>query len=189
MASILLIKQLVRLDGLKNEALNGSIGIVTRNQELHSTGRYSIELRSPPSAIVLHPSLVKIQAKNLVAINGCARHGCDEIGKYKCVACDTELYCSRQCQLDDWKIHKIMGACMKEGGRQILFAEVENKLDKLTKEADLKEGKDDKLRILKYRLSFAESQYGNRISGSKESYRERGDVRIEIWEIEITILY
>lgn len=87
MGSILLIKQLVRLDGLKNKELNGSIGIVTRNQELHSTVRYSIELRSPPSAIILHPSLFKTQAKKLVAINGCARHGYDKNGKYKCVAC------------------------------------------------------------------------------------------------------
>jgi hypothetical protein len=126
MASILLVDQLFRLDGLQNEGLNGSIGAVIRNQELDSTGRYSIQLRSPPSAIISHPLPIKIQAKNLVSVHECARHGCDQMGKSKCLACGTEYYCSRQCQEDDWKIHKMLCVFMKDGDRQLSFSEVEN---------------------------------------------------------------
>jgi hypothetical protein len=90
----LFTNQFVLSDKLKNEALNGATDSVIRNQEFNSTVRYSIQLKSPPSALVSFPFPVKIQAKNLIVIHECGRPGCAEIGKKNCSACDTENYCS-----------------------------------------------------------------------------------------------
>jgi hypothetical protein len=37
-----------------------------------------------------------------------ARSGCDQIGTKGCSACLKEVYCSGECQKDDWKAHKMM---------------------------------------------------------------------------------
>lgn len=186
MTSALVIDQLVRLDGLINEALNGAIGIVIRNQELDSTGRYSIQLKSPPSALISFPLPVKIQGKNLVIIYQCARPGCSEIANFKCSACNAESYCSAICQKNDWKIHhKKVCAQMKNSDQLLPF----NKVIEIATEHinHFVKGKEaEKIRILQYSLSFTLFQFGDRVEGV--AYRERlnGD-RIDNWTAECCI--
>ena len=43
----------------------------------------------------------------------CARNTCDKIGSKKCARCFVAFYCSKECQLLDWKKHKI--TCFSPG--------------------------------------------------------------------------
>jgi tetratricopeptide (TPR) repeat protein len=61
---------------------------------------------------------------------------------------------------------------MKEGAMFLPFLKVYDVMFQLKKKASVVMGKDSEIRILKYCLSFAEYQYGDRIIGQKQ--RERG---------------
>ena len=39
---------------------------------------------------------------------GCARYGCDKDGKLRCGRCKIVRYCSRECQRDEWRSHKLI---------------------------------------------------------------------------------
>jgi tetratricopeptide (TPR) repeat protein len=180
----LLIDQLVLLDGLKNEALNGATGTVIRNQEFDSTGRYSIQLKRPPSAVVSFPLPVKIQGKNLLVIHECARPGCVKVGRRKCSACNNSnaSYCSPECQKLDWKVHKIICPSMKNGDQLVLSVkEATSTICKLLEEAKLKEGTQSEIRILEYSLSFGEYQ----LHRNENETCLVGGNRNENWVIEI----
>ena len=39
---------------------------------------------------------------------GCARFGCLKEGKMRCGRCKVVRYCSRECQRDEWRSHKLL---------------------------------------------------------------------------------
>jgi tetratricopeptide (TPR) repeat protein len=188
MACLLKLDQLVLLNGLQNLVLNGATGVVIRNQEFDSTGRYSIQLRSPSSIVISFPSPVKIQAKNLVVIQECGRPSCVEIATKKCSACNTETYCSPECQRLDWKIHKSMCVHMKNPNQLLPFDELLRIImehEKQTQRTNLRET--EKIRLMRYYLSFSIFQFGDRVEG--KDYRERlNGFRIDNWRAEIVLL-
>jgi hypothetical protein len=188
MACLLKLDQLVLLNGLQNVVLNGATGIIIRNQEFDSTGRYSIQLRSPSSIVISFPSPVRIQAKNLVVIQECGRPSCVEIATKKCSACNTETYCSPVCQKLDWKIHKSMCVHMKNPDQLLPIDEVVKIIlehEKQTQRTSLTET--EKIRLMRYYLSFSIFQLGDRIEG--KDYREGlNSNRVDNWRAELYLL-
>ena len=58
----------VRLMGLSLESLNGSTGIIYEPPD-PCTGRYTVLLKSPESAVSAHPNGVKVKSKNIAVIS------------------------------------------------------------------------------------------------------------------------
>jgi hypothetical protein len=96
-----------------------------------------------------------------------------------------ERYCSADCQKIDWRIHKKMCAQMKNPDQLLPFGEVV----KIILE-HLKQRKNDteRIRILRYSLSFSMFQFGDLVEG--RTYRERlnGD-RIDNWNADVLLLF
>jgi hypothetical protein len=78
---------------------------------------------------------------------------------------------------------------MKDNNRQLPFPEVQDKLEKLRKQANLKKGKAGEMRILLCRLSFAENQFKNRTLGGTRSFPKKGDVTTDNWDIDIELYW
>jgi hypothetical protein len=98
--------------------------------------------------------------------------GCEKPTTSKCSDCKTEAYCGIFCQKKDWKFHKGMCPFMKEGAKLLPFPKVYSCIVKLKKKANTVKDEDNKIRVLKYCLLFAESQYGDRIVGKGKCERD-----------------
>jgi hypothetical protein len=116
----------------------------------------------------------------------CGNFNCRKIKLKKCSGCNKEGYCSAECQKDDWKIHKLLCACMKNDDELLLFHEVEVVINSLKGHVEKRKRLDDSVRIAKYCLAFAEYQFGHRIIG--KPYRERDGIQVDNWNIEIITL-
>lgn len=118
----------------------------------------------------------------------CGRPCCENLRAKTCSACNEEGYCGHDCQKSDWKIHRIMCACLKNGYKLLPFKEVKDKFTELKRQAELQKKAEDQIRILEYCLSFVKVQYGKEIVG--KPYRERdiefdGLYRIDNWGVDV----
>jgi hypothetical protein len=98
----------------------------------------------------------------------CAHPGCQSAGKCHCNGCDREQYCGKDCQKQDWKIHKSICPILKK---------LTNKLQPYREVIRIKDevlaykGKD--CRVFEHLLSYLEYQFGEKVAGI--DYRERGN--------------
>jgi tetratricopeptide (TPR) repeat protein len=116
----------------------------------------------------------------------CGNIICTNLATKKCKNCLQETYCSKECQLNDWPIHKLICPFIKNNDQLLPFSEVNNIIVKFLKISANIENSNDKLKILKYSLSFAEFQFGNRIEG--KSRRIRNNIWISNEFVELDIL-
>jgi tetratricopeptide (TPR) repeat protein len=117
----------------------------------------------------------------------CGNPICNKLKLHACAGCLKEKYCSSDCQKRDWKIHKIMCASMKNNDKFLPFTEVALIITKIKRQAELKEGTESEIRLLKYCILFAKYQYGSPVVG--KSYRERDNgSQISNWNVELGTL-
>lgn len=81
------------------------------------------------------------------------RPDCNNFRTKDCSACLLKGYCGPECQIGDWKIHRILCA----------MPEVKKEISKFTGHAESKRGTAAEIRILEYCLSFAGHQFGDQI--------------------------
>jgi hypothetical protein len=113
----------------------------------------------------------------------CARPDCQATAKSSCSGCGREQYCGSVCQKFDWKVHKSVCPIFKKLSSQL---QPYNEVVRITKEI-LASNKRNNLRGLEHLLSYADYQFGQRVTG--RDYRERIDgQRITNWDVDIEIL-
>lgn len=100
----------------------------------------------------------------------CARSGCLKAGGNKCSGCLREQYCSGDCQKIHWKSHKLQCKVLKKLSHEFQpFAEVV-RIIKEIRVVECNKIKAD-TRVLAHLISYAEHQFGRRVTG--KAYRER----------------
>jgi hypothetical protein len=111
------VGEVVELMGLSTVIMNGAMAIICG---LEPTGRYKVRLSSPAAAVAAYPESISVRFINLTKIHFCAKYGCSELGSHLCGACKHELYCSIDCQKNDWKTHKKTCSFLKRTTTEIL---------------------------------------------------------------------
>jgi hypothetical protein len=111
------VGEVVELTGLSTVIKNGAMAIICG---LEPTGRYKVRLSSPAAAVAAYPESISVRFINLTKISFCAKYGCNELGSHLCGACKHELYCSIDCQKNDWKTHKKTCPFLKRTTTEIL---------------------------------------------------------------------
>lgn len=97
----------------------------------------------------------------------CARSGCIEIGTKDCAACLKESYCSGECQLEDWKAHRILCKFIKSMPLSPYLSYVNlslvfQKIRCLSEVQKAKLGKKKYIALLEHTLVFHEHQFGKK---------------------------
>jgi hypothetical protein len=165
---------------------------VVRTCDHKSTGTYRVHLQSPATILAIHPFGISVRSMNLMRVVVCPRLDCNEIGLNACAACLHEYYCSRECQVEDWKDHKKLCHLMKQlSNEQQPFPDVCSMVEKILEKTEVKIanlGKEKYLKLLKHTATFAEHQVGIPITGNRPYTRDWKDDRIDNWKIEINLL-
>lgn len=138
-----------------------------------------------------HSSSISLNPINLMKITVCARPDCDNMGTKDCSACLNESYCSKVCQEEDWKDHKIMCHLIKLMiDVPLPFIDVYLVVQKVLKKAEAQKAKLGRKRcvkLLEHAATFAEQQYGKRITGNRVDENNTGD-HVDNWQVEINSL-
>ena len=100
--------------------------------------------------------------------NSCSRQNCTGLGTKSCSACLNVSYCSVECQLANWKEHKmICGKKLLSENGLLYFLDIEvSKAERL----DLADRGGRTISCLEKTLLFAESQFRDQVPG--ECYRQ-----------------
>ena len=102
--------QLVRLQGLDNEAWNGKLALV--KSLVLEDGRHRVQVRSEDGDAATLGQVVSIKPENMAhACNHC--HKADVAEMLFCGKCRMAGYCNAECQRNDWQRHK--GDCTNLG--------------------------------------------------------------------------
>ena len=115
----------------------------------------------------------------------CGLPGCNQPGTKGCSSCLNERYCNAECQKKDWKIHKIMCKIMKRKDELLPLKEAHSIRLKLSKQVELMERTENKLRLLECQYSFCEYQLKDRIND--KPFRERHAKDIKHYDIDVGI--
>jgi tetratricopeptide (TPR) repeat protein len=110
----------------------------------------------------------------------CKKENCKSAGKSCCGACQSEWYCSVECQRSDWKAHKI--TC---GKRLLPVLELQDYVERTVQQARRYEAVGEKVKAIalyEKTLISCEYQFGEHIRGTCYRRRKNGD-RIKEWQL------
>jgi hypothetical protein len=127
----------------------------------------------------------------------CKKSGCHNYGNNTCSKCLKNFYCSRQCQIDDWKFHKIICCYIKDSTKLLSYSKLQaiaskilgSVFDNSPSNNIYKPGfeKNDIVNILVFCVSYFEFQFDDIIKHNPSNMR--GSTKELSYYVDIKLLY
>mmetsp|Transcript_3129 Transcript_3129/g.3277 ORF Transcript_3129/g.3277 Transcript_3129/m.3277 type:complete len:468 (+) Transcript_3129:190-1593(+) len=120
----------------------------------------------------------------------CGGPNCYKAAGCRCSGCEKEKYCSAECQKIHWKSHKPLCPLLKKLSN---YFRPYHEVSQVITETLLLGGlggflRGGVIRLLEHLLSYAEYQFGEKVTG--KDYREREDgERIDNWTVDLNFLH
>jgi hypothetical protein len=107
---------------------------LSRSGSLHRSGL----LKAPEDVLVPPEANITLNQTQGMSINLCDKPCCKKVRSKLFSSCLSEGYCSPECQLEDWKIHKKLCPFMKNSKKLLPLADVFKMIIELGELANLK---------------------------------------------------